>query len=89
MAKSYRGDFGRLGPDLGTGQVGFRVCQAYLLSYQADLDGNGTVDLIDLSFLFRDWLLEGAAIPEAPNGDINKNGKVDLNDFAIFARQWN
>lgn len=49
-----------------------------------DVDGNGTVDLSDLSDLVFQWL--GA--PSAPCPDLNYNGIVDLPDFAKVSEDW-
>jgi hypothetical protein len=53
----------------------------------ADFDGNGAVDLPDLSLFVADWLTEGAAI-QTPACDLTDDDTVDLADFTLFAAQW-
>lgn len=49
---------------------------------QGDLDGNGRVDITDLSILLRNWNRSG-------QGDINGNGRVEITDLSILLRNWN
>jgi hypothetical protein len=49
----------------------------------ADLDGNGKVNLADLSILISQWG-ECAGCPE----DLNGNGWVNLADLSILVSQW-
>jgi predicted outer membrane repeat protein len=50
----------------------------------ADLNLDGSVDLLDMRYLIDAWLTEQSLIP----CDLNRNGTVDLPDFAIFAGNW-
>lgn len=47
----------------------------------ADLDGNGKVDIFDLSTLLRNWNKNG-------QGDLNGNSLVDVFDLSIMLRSW-
>jgi endoglucanase len=51
-----------------------------------DVDGNGTVDALDLA-IFKKYLLTGAAVPlDIFAADMNDDGSVDAIDFAILKK---
>jgi len=52
---------------------------------KGDLDGNGNVNLTDLSILLTNWNRTGASINQ---GDINGSGRVDLTDLSILLTNW-
>lgn len=52
---------------------------------QGDLNGDGKVNITDLSILLTNWGKTG--IP-ASQGDINSNGKVDITDLSILLSKW-
>ncbi|MEJ5260929.1 MAG: discoidin domain-containing protein [Anaerohalosphaeraceae bacterium] len=55
----------------------------------ADLDGDGFVNLFDLTFLTERWLsADCAADSRCEGADIDGNGQVDLADFSILTRSW-
>lgn len=47
----------------------------------ADLNGDGKVNIFDLSILLRNWGRPG-------QGDLNGSGKVDIFDLSILLRNW-
>ncbi|MDO8657550.1 MAG: dockerin type I repeat-containing protein, partial [Candidatus Levybacteria bacterium] len=47
----------------------------------ADLNGDGRVNIFDLSTLLRSWGRGGS-------GDLNGNGRVDIFDLSILLRSW-
>jgi hypothetical protein len=56
---------------------------------QGDVDGNGTVDGVDLRILLDEWVTR-CRIQEWCDGlDLDRDGKVAMTDFAILAWQWN
>ena len=59
------------------------------LGCPADLNGDGYLDVLDLSILAEQWLCIGC---DAPNwcgmADMDGSSKVDLKDFARFSDQW-
>lgn len=48
----------------------------------ADIDSNGTVDLLDLALLMKAYGGTG------PQGDLNNDRKVDAKDIEIFSRSY-
>jgi parallel beta-helix repeat protein len=53
----------------------------------ADLDRNGSVDLLDLELLSDDWVRMGN-IRLADKADFNLDGTVNFRDFAALAGDW-
>lgn len=51
-----------------------------------DVDGDGSVDILDFSILANQWLLNPGAVN--PSADIKFSGKVDFADFAILTADW-
>jgi len=51
-----------------------------------DINGDGTVDIIDASLFAADW--EKTSNLLNPLSDMDGNGTVDLKDFSILARQF-
>jgi formylglycine-generating enzyme required for sulfatase activity len=55
----------------------------------ADINRDGTVNIMDLSLLVEHWLDEGCLWPDwCGNTDINLDGSVSINDYAILAKHW-
>ncbi|MCL5410377.1 MAG: hypothetical protein M1324_00795 [Patescibacteria group bacterium] len=52
---------------------------------QADIDGNGTIDITDLAVFAENWNKEN---PPEPMADIDGNRMVDITDLAVFAENW-
>ena len=52
----------------------------------ADLNVDGSVNLIDFSILLFHWSTSGG--DSDPPADINQNGRVELADFSIMLFQW-
>lgn len=52
---------------------------------KGDLNGNGKVDLPDLSVLLSKWNQTGVPITQ---GDVNADGKVNLTDLSILLSNW-
>ncbi len=52
---------------------------------QGDLNGDGRVNITDLSILLTNWNKTG--VP-ASQGDINGSGKVDITDLSILLSKW-
>jgi len=52
--------------------------------FAGDIDGDGIVDLADLTILARNWKKPGTWA----TGDLNGDGFVDLADLTILARNW-
>jgi len=50
-----------------------------------DVNGDGKVDLTDLTMLARNW--QQNVMPYT-NGDVSGDGKVDLTDLTMLARNW-
>ena len=50
----------------------------------ADLDLDGSVDVVDLEYLAGQWLVTGTDLL----ADIASSNKVDLGDLAVMASQW-
>ena len=53
--------------------------------YNADINRDGIVNVLDQSLLARNW---GRVEPELSESDINGDGKVDIFDLSIMASQW-
>lgn len=53
------------------------------LFLKVDLNGDGKVDIIDLSILLYNW-----GVPKNPKADFNGDGIVDLVDFSIMLFYW-
>ncbi len=51
----------------------------------ADLNGNSTVNGVDLEMMLSAW---GPASPARPSADINQDGIVDANDLALLLDAW-
>jgi hypothetical protein len=49
---------------------------------QGDLNGDGKVDIFDLSILLSNWGSTGGV------ADINKDGKVDIFDLSVLLSNW-
>ena len=47
----------------------------------ADLNGDGKVNIFDLSILLRNW-------GKSAQGDLNSTGKVEVFDLSILLRSW-
>ncbi|MCL2639625.1 MAG: dockerin type I domain-containing protein, partial [Phycisphaerales bacterium] len=52
--------------------------------FAGDINGDGIVDLMDLTILARNWKKPGTWA----TGDLNGDGFVDLADLTILARNW-
>ncbi len=52
----------------------------------ADINGDGLVDLTDLSMFATDW--ENTGSLNHILSDMNADGVIDLEDFSILARQY-
>ena len=52
---------------------------------KGDLDGNGTVNLTDLSILLSNWNRTGASVSQ---GDLDGNGTVNLTDLSMLLTNW-
>lgn len=50
-----------------------------------DIDGNGNVELPDLSLLGGSY---GIGVPDGDWRDLNADGQVDILDLSLFANQW-
>ncbi len=50
----------------------------------ADLNDDGSVNLLDLNILAGNWLRDEAVVP----GDMNWNNRVDMEDLAVMASAW-
>ena len=50
----------------------------------ADIDGDGFVDLVDLGAMAQNWQGEGVLLP----GNLNNDGLVDLTDFSSLSAGW-
>lgn len=53
------------------------------VSYVADLDGNGVVNVIDFTLLMNYWLWNNLE-----KIDFNKDGKISVIDYTIFMNSW-
>lgn len=59
-----------------------------------DLDGSGTVDLVDLDLLAANWLLSTDPYPVEPDaklyptGDVDRDFYVELTDLALIGPAW-
>ncbi len=51
----------------------------------ADVNGDGAIDLLDLSLIANYWDQDN---PSEPLADLNSDAKVDLMDLSIFANNW-
>ncbi len=61
----------------------------FVLATPGDMDGDGYVNLIDLSLFADQWLADDCISPDWCGGaDINHSNNVDFNDFAFFAQNW-
>lgn len=57
--------------------------------YNADLNDDGSVNLIDYGMLSDQWSSTGCADPDWCNGaDINRDSTVDSDDMTIFTNLW-
>ena len=52
----------------------------------ADINGDGVIDLTDLSIFGSDW--ENTGTLNSPLSDMNSDGVVDLTDFSIIAKEY-
>lgn len=52
---------------------------------KGDLNGNGKVDIADLSILLSHWGQTGVPVTQ---GDVNGSGKVELTDLSILLSNW-
>ncbi len=50
----------------------------------ADMDYDGSVGLLDLALLARQWMREKTLLVE----DLDRNGKVNLSDLALLGQNW-
>ena len=50
-----------------------------------DINGDGTVDILDLSVLMSQWGQTGTGL----SADLNGDGTVDILDFSIMMANWN
>jgi formylglycine-generating enzyme required for sulfatase activity len=77
-----------LNPDMFRGhmlrgpKIGFRVMQLCPPPLPGDLNGSGTIDLVDLAVLLSHYGADGDA--SARNGDLDCDGDVDLSDLAAL-----
>jgi hypothetical protein len=53
-----------------------------------DLNGDGTVDVLDFGILERAWGSSPGSSNWDPRADINNDGVVDVVDFGILQRNW-
>ena len=53
----------------------------------SDINGDGVIDLTDLSLFGADWQKTAGSLAN-PLSDMNNDGVVDLTDFSIFAKQY-
>ena len=80
-------------PDIVTANTNNHTCSVHLnaLDYeapscQADLDGNGAVDVLDLLLVIQNWMsCEGGTCPP---GDINESGQIDIIDLLYLLEAW-
>ncbi len=84
-------DMGMAGPDneSGYGRLNLDGAFRFLLASRrtADLDKNGTVDLIDLNILLEHWMQSNPE--EIPwTEDMFPDGRIDLRDFNELSRQF-
>jgi hypothetical protein len=52
---------------------------------KGDVNGDGKVNITDLSALLRNW---GVAAPAPPAADVNGDGKVDIKDLSMLLANW-
>ena len=67
---------------LGADEV-WSLANPACMTYPADINGDGLVNIHDLLLLADDWL--GASLSDS---DINKDGIVNFRDYAIFSDGW-
>jgi hypothetical protein len=61
----------------------------FALAIQGDMDGDGYVNLADLSLFTGQWLADDcASFNWCEGADINHSNNVDFSDFAFFAQNW-
>jgi hypothetical protein len=66
---------------LGGSTVGVRIDSVELFAVRSgDVNGDNSVDLLDLKALSNDWLRQGSAL----GGDLNADGGVDLRDLGVL-----
>jgi len=53
-------------------------------AFLADLNNDGTVNVMDVAGQVQDWLKSGTGRP----GDLNRDGVVNMMDFALLAENW-
>ena len=58
----------------------------YIVTYQYDINGDGTVNFIDLTIMSAHWL--ETTTPPYPAYDINKDGTVNFIDLTIMSAHW-
>jgi len=62
------------------------LSQNYIVTYRWDINGDGTVNFIDLTILSAHWL--EATTPPYPAYDINGDGTVNFIDLTILSAHW-
>ncbi|MCK5564953.1 MAG: hypothetical protein KAJ07_06865, partial [Planctomycetes bacterium] len=60
------------------------VDEDFLAKLDADIDGDGFVDVADLVIFCQNWLMAG----ELSDGDLDEDGGIDNFDFAELAEYW-
>jgi len=61
----------------------------FVLATPGDMDGDGYVNLMDLSLFAGQWLANNCTPPDWCSGaDIDHSGIVDFKDFAVLAENW-
>lgn len=73
------------GEDLDSTVTFSGVSYAVICNLQADINGDGTVNLTDFLIIKTHWLQTGVTYEE---GDINGDGTVNLTDFLILKNEW-
>lgn len=61
-------------------------CEQGVACFCPDIDGNGTVDAIDLAIVIGYWGTNGGK--EYPQADIDRSGDIDAADLAALLGAW-
>jgi beta-glucanase (GH16 family) len=70
--------------------LGVMLCfSSFALAISGDVDGDGYVNVIDLSLFAEQWLANGCIPPDWCGGaDIDHSSSVDFGDFVSLAQNW-